>query len=91
MFRWEDGSCLTEWELNSLLKHFLRKHLDYRKGKISPHSVRTGMATLLGTLGFGDKEIMAMGRWSRGAYLNYLKLPRTRRIEMARKVAKAII
>ena len=49
------------------------------------------MATLLGTLGFVDEDIMAMGRWSSEAYLRYLKLPRTRHIEMARKVAMAII
>ena len=31
------------------------------------------MATLLGTQGFGDEEIIAMWRRSSGAYLNYLK------------------
>lgn len=89
-FRWEDGKCFTGKQLNKLLRRFLEPHLDYKQMKISSHSFRAGMATLLGTLGFGDEEIMAMGRWSSDAYLNYLKLPRTRRIEMAKKVAKSI-
>ena len=90
VFRWENGTCFTGKHLNKLLRIFLGPHLDYDQMKISSHSFRAGMATLLGTLGFGDEEIMAMGRWSSEAYLNYLKLPRTRRIEMARKVAKSL-
>ena len=89
-FRWENGKCFTGKQLNKLLRYFLEPHLDYKQMKISSHSFRAGMATLLGTLGFGDEEIMAMGRWSSEAYLNYLKLPRTRRIEMARRIAKSI-
>ena len=89
-FRWEKGTCFTGKDLNKLLKKFLEKHLDYDETKISSHSFRAGMATLLGTLGFGDEEIMAMGRWSSDAYLNYLKQPRTRRIEIARRVARSL-
>lgn len=90
MFRFEDGSCLTGRELNCLLKQFLGKHLDYEQGRFSSHSFRAGMATLLGTLGFRDEDIKALGRWSSSAYLEYLKLPRTRRVEMARRVGDAM-
>lgn len=90
IFKLSDGTCLTGRKLNQLLKQFLEPHLDYKKGKFSSHSFRAGMATLMGTLGFGDEDIMAMGRWSSEAYLNYLKLPRTRRIEMARKIGDAM-
>lgn len=89
-FRWENGLCFSGKDLNKLLKKFLGKYLDYKMTKISSHSFRAGMATLLGTLGFGDEEIMAMGRWSSDAYLNYLKQPRTRRIEIARKIAMSL-
>jgi len=90
LFRMKDGSCLTGRKLNTLLKKFLSPHLDYKKGMFSSHSFRAGMATLMGTLGFSDEDIMAMGRWSSEAYLNYLKLPRTRRIEIARRIGNAI-
>ena len=89
-FRRENGTCFTGKHLNKLLRAFLEPHLDYEQMKISSHSFRAGMATLLGTLGFGDEEIMAMGRWSSDAYLSYLKLPRTKRIEMAKKVAQSL-
>ena len=90
LFRLKDGSCLTGRKLNSLMKIFLKPHLDYKKGMFTSHSFRAGMATLMGTLGFSDEEIMAMGRWSSEAYLNYLKLPRTRRIEIARKIGNSL-
>lgn len=90
LFRMQDGSCLTGRKLNSLLKSFLGKHLDYEQGRFSSHSFRAGMATLLGTLGFSDDQIMAVGRWSSSAYLNYIKLPRTRRIEMAKRIGDAM-
>ena len=89
-FRWKNGSCLTGRKLNKLLKQFLSKHLDYNQGKFSSHSFRAGMATLMGTLGFSDEDIMAMGRWSSQAFLDYLKLPRTRRIEIAKKIGNAV-
>ena len=72
------------------MKIFLRPHLDYKKGMFTSHSFRAGMATLMGTLGFSDEEIMAMGWWSSEAYLNYLKLPPTRRIEIARKIENSL-
>ena len=90
IFRLRDGSCLTGRKLNSLLKLFLSPHIDYRIGNFSSHSFRAGMATLMGTLGFGDEEIMAMGRWSSDAYLNYIKLPRTKRIEIAKRIGNSL-
>ena len=69
------------------MKELLSPYIDYSKKKISTHSFRGGMATLLGQLGFADEEIQAMGRWSSRAFEAYLKLPRTKRACMAKKMA----
>ena len=56
-------------------------------GSLTSHSFRTGLASMMGNLGFGDQDIQAMGRWSSSAFETYLRLPRTRRAEMARRMA----
>ena len=50
----------------------------------SGHSFRSGIASLMGTLGYSEEQIMALGRWSSNAFNMYLKLPRTRRLQMAK-------
>ena len=87
-FRDESGRPLTGAKFNKILKSFLGKHINYKLGKISSHSFRSGMASLLGTLGYSDEEIQAVGRWSSRAFLAYLKLPRTQRLQMARKIGE---
>ena len=82
-----NGSPLTGREFNDILKKLLSPYIDYNKSKISTHSFRGGMASLLGQIGFSDEEIQAMGRWSSRAFESYLKLPRTKRAAMAKKVA----
>ena len=50
---------------NKDLKKLLESVIDYRSmGKISSHSFRIGITTMLGKLGFSDNDIMAIGRWS---------------------------
>ena len=34
--------------------------------------------------GYGDEDIQSVGRWSSKAFLEYIKLPRTRRAEVAK-------
>jgi len=87
-FRDEQGKPLTGARFNKYLKTYLGKYLDQRVGKITSHSFWAGMASLLGTLGFTDEEIQAVGRWSSRAFMNYIKLPRTHRLTMARKIGK---
>lgn len=87
-FRWESGIPITGQDLNRCLKSLLEKHFDYNKGKITSHSFRSGIATLMGSLGFADTEIQAIGRWSSRAFESYLKLPRTRRLQMAREIGR---
>ena len=85
-----NGIPFTGNEFNRTLKELLSPYIDYSKKKISTHSFRGGMATLLGQLGFADEEIQAMGRWSSRAFEAYLKLPRTKRACMAKKWQKFV-
>ena len=81
-----EGKPLTGHGFNKLLKDCLGKHLDYKKGKVTSHSFRSGIASLVASLGYTDEEIQALGRWSSAAYNSYIKLPRTRRLQMAREI-----
>lgn len=85
-FRLDSGKPLTGRKFNTMLKQMLGKHLHYERGRISSHSFRSGMASLMGKLGYTEQEIQAIGRWSSQAYQTYLKLPRTQRMRMARHI-----
>jgi hypothetical protein len=85
-FRDEHGTPLTGRKLNAILKRCLSEHIKYEDGFVSSHSFRAGIASLMGTLGYADNEIKAIGRWSSTAFESYLKLPRTKRATMARKI-----
>jgi hypothetical protein len=50
------------------------------------HSFRIGIASMLGTLGYSDDDVKAVGRWSSRAFEEYLLLPRTKRMQIARQV-----
>ena len=89
-FRQTDGVPLTGRKMNKVLKELLSKHLDYRKAKISTHSFRSGIASMMGSLGYSDEDIQAVGRWSSQAFESYLKMPRTKRAKMAREIAKRL-
>ena len=81
-----DGRPLTGVKFNGYLKSFLGKYFNYKRGSISSHSFRAGITSLVAKLGFTEEEIQALGRWSSQAYTSYIKLPRTKRLEMARKI-----
>lgn len=85
-FRLSSGKPLTGRRFNKYLKSLLKEHIDYKKGSISSHSFRAGIATIMGQLGYADQEIQALGRWSSRAFEAYLKLPRTKRITMAKAI-----
>lgn len=80
------GKPLTGKKFNLILKSCLAKHTAHTGRKVTSHSFRSGIASLMGQLGYGDQEIMAIGRWSSRAFEDYLKLPRTKRLEMAKKI-----
>ena len=68
------GLAYRHQRFNNDLKSLLSKHLRY--GKLSGHSFRSGLSSLLGQAGFSDSEVMAMGRWSSDSFLKYVKTGR---------------
>ena len=41
---------------------------------------------MMAAIGYSDEEIKAVGRWSSRAFMEYIKLPRTQRAEIARRL-----
>jgi hypothetical protein len=83
-FRFADGSPITGAKFNQLLKQWLERDVP----GISAHSFRIGAASMMGTLGFSDKDVKAVGRWGSRAFEGYMRLPRTKRRLVAKKLAK---
>jgi hypothetical protein len=83
-FRFADGTPITGGRFNQLLHLWL--------GEVTPgisaHSFRIGAASLMGSLGFSDKDVKAIGRWGSRAFEGYIRTPRTKRRLVAEKVAK---
>jgi len=85
-FRLDDGVPVTATTLNSILHERLTRYLDNQR--ITAHSFRGGAASMMASLGYSDKDVKAVGRWSSRAVELYIKLPRTKRLVVARKVKK---
>ena len=85
-FRDETGTPLTGRKLNLIPKKCLGKHIHYSGGSVTSHSFRSGIASLMGTLGYSDSEIQGIVRWSSSAFERYIQLSRTKRAQMARKI-----
>ena len=85
-FTLSNGSPYSGPQFNSHLKLWLSKYIDPSFGYISGHSFRAGIPSILGNLGFSDSDIKLVGRWSSSAFQSYLKLPRTRRLAMAKAI-----
>ena len=75
-FRTEDGLQFTGANFNSFLRAFNQEKLPNTPGKITSHSFRAGLPSVLGSLGYSDKDIQTTGRWTSRAFLAYTKLPR---------------
>ena len=88
-FRLASGKNLTTNLFNKKLKEGLGKHLNTETGFVSGHSFRIGITSLVAQLGYSEDQIKALGRWSSQAYLTYLRLPQTRRQEIARSLQGA--
>lgn len=87
-FRKTDGRAFTGRELNTYLSDFSGRNFPSSTGKISGHSFRIGLASTLGELGHSDEDLQSAGRWSSRAFEAYLKLPRTRRANIAKQIGK---
>jgi hypothetical protein len=83
-FRFASGVPLTGAKLNTLLKEWVGETVP----GISTHSFRIGAASMMGGLGFSDKDVKSIGRWGSRAFEGYIRLPRTKRRMVAEKLAK---
>ena len=85
-FRLPNGRAFTGRDLNNYLAIFTKKFFPEANGKFTSHSFRIGLASVLGKLGHTDQEVQAAGRWSSRAHEAYLRLPRTKRFNVAREI-----
>jgi hypothetical protein len=85
-FRWRNGSPLTANEFGNILDSRLAGFIDNPRDIFCTHSFRIGVASMLGSLGYDDEDIQAVGRWSSRAFEEYLMLPRTKRMAIAKRI-----
>ena len=88
LFRFNSGEPLTGRRFNEIVRERLKGFVGDVHKLFSSHSFRAGAASMMATLGYSDEDIKAVGRWNSRAFLEYVKLPRTRRIEVAKKWSK---
>ena len=84
-FRWSSGAPLTSRRVNEILRERLTGYIDGGERFYTTHSFRTGAASMLGMLGFSTEDIKSMGKWTSNSYERYLKLPRSKRMTVARE------
>ena len=87
-FTFQNSTPRTGTKLNRILDITLGLYTDKAIGKFTTHSFRIGLASELGRLGFSDEEIKEAGRWSSRAFEAYLRLKRTKRVTIAKEIAK---
>ena len=88
-FRLSSGANFTSRMLNSFIRERLNPHVKVN-GFLSGHSFRIGLCSLLGSAGYSDSELMDAGRWSSSAFEFYSKLPRTRRLQLAKSISEIL-
>jgi len=88
LFRLSNKKPLTPRKFILVVRSRLRGYLDGADTKIAGHSFRIGLASMLAALGYSEADIKAMGRWSSRAWLEYVKHPRTLRIEVAQTIRR---
>jgi hypothetical protein len=84
-FRFDSGLPITGTSFNRVIRERLQGVLNV---KITTHSFRIGAASRMGQFGMSEKEVKAAGRWGSRAFETYLRLPRTNRMLVARKISK---
>ena len=77
---WTSTGGYTNSLFNSHLRDLLHDVFDYSKEGVLGHSFRSGVATALARLGYGDSDIMEQGRWTSNAFMRYCKKGRTARL-----------
>ena len=84
----KSGDAISKVRFNRVLKVMLKPHITY--GKITGHSFRSGVSSLMGRAGFSDSDIQCLGRWSSEAYKKYIKLGRLMRVRNADKISNFV-
>ena len=89
VFRKACGLCVSGAEINRRLA-VLTKEVGnlVPGGVIKSHSFRSGVPSEMAKNGESSEAIQAVGRWKSDAYRVYVKLPLSRRADMARKAGK---
>jgi hypothetical protein len=88
LFRFENGTPLTSTRMNKLMHLLLGPYTKAEIGSFCGHSFRIGLASLLASSGLTDEELQAAGRWSSRAFEVYMKLKRTKRSSVGRKIGQ---
>jgi integrase len=88
LFRFDNGTPLTGTRMNRLIDQLLNPFVDKSIGKFNAHSFRIGLASMLANAGLPDDELQAIGRWSSRAFEVYLRLKRTKRMAVGKKVTE---
>ena len=84
------GAIITKRWLNKLLRRVFEGAVDYEVNTVSSHSFRSGLATAMARHGYSDEEIQRQGRWASAAFLSYLKLGRSTRLQQQERLAEAM-
>ena len=84
----DPSTAFTCKRLSKYLADFNKKYFNFPGRSLSTHCFRAGMASTLAKIGYSDEEIKKTGRWSSKAFQEYIRLPRTQRVTMAREIAK---
>jgi hypothetical protein len=85
-FRWDNGKPLTQNQFRKIMGERLIGFVENPEDIFCSHSFRIGVASMLGKLGYSDADIKAVGRWSSRAFEEYLRLPRTKRMQIAKEI-----
>lgn len=92
VFMFRSGRLLTKNKLNSILEQFLGDLFDEKRFKITCHSLRTAIPTLVDVIENCEKncEIKEWGRWSSDAFRVYTKNVRAKRKLIFEKIADVL-
>ena len=88
MFRFRSGVPLTGKKFNEIVRGCLAGEVEGVEKLFCSHSFRAGAASMMAAIGYSDDEIKAVGRWSSRAFMEYIKLPRTQRAEIAQRISR---
>ena len=86
----KSGKPLTKRVFQRLLRSLLEPVLGPLALKLSNHSFRAGIPSILANKGYSEADIKAVGRWSSRAWTAYAALPRKTRYKVSKKIGKAL-